>query len=140
MTDPRAITYRRGNDIPLDTVIALYRDSTLGARRPIDNRDTMASMMAHANLVVTAWDGEQLVGISRTLTDFSYVGYCSDLAVHAAYQRRGIGVELLRQTRAAMGPDSSIILLAAPAAADYYPRIGFTPHPRAWMLKASDPL
>ncbi len=138
--DHPAIAYRLGNDLSLDTVIALYRASTLGERRPVDQRATMADMLAHANLVVSAWDGDQLVGISRTLTDFSYVGYCSDLAVHADYQRRGIGVELLRQTRAAMGPESTLVLLAAPAAADYYPRIGFTHHPRAWVLKAGDPL
>jgi ribosomal protein S18 acetylase RimI-like enzyme len=133
------ITYRRGNDIPTNVVKMLYEASTLGQRRPIDDPGTLAAMMQHANLVVSAWDGDELVGISRTLTDFVYVGYLSDLAVHARCQRRGIGVGLIEHTRAAMGPKSKLILLAAPAAVDYYPRIGFTHHPQAWILSATDP-
>jgi predicted N-acetyltransferase YhbS len=140
MTEGAGITYRRGNDVPLDLVIELYRASTLGERRPVDERETMAAMMRHANLVVTAWDGERLVGIARSLTDFAYVAYLADLAVHQAYQRLGIGVELVARTRAAMGPSSVIVLLAAPAAVDYYPRIGFSHHPQAWVLARRDPL
>lgn len=137
-TTTHDITYRLGNDIDLDAFIELYRASRLGERRPIDNRRTMAAMLAHGNLTVSAWHGERLVGVARSLTDFAYVAYLSDLAVHADYQRRGIGVELVARTRAAMGPDSTIILLAAPAAVDYYPKIGFTHHPQAWILRARD--
>jgi predicted N-acetyltransferase YhbS len=140
MIETAGITYRLGNDIPLDAAIELYKASTLGERRPVGERETMAAMMRHANLVVTAWDGERLVGIARSLTDFAYVAYLADLAVHRDYQRRGIGVELVARTRAAMGPSSSIVLLAAPAAVGYYPRIGFTHHRQAWVLAARDPL
>jgi GNAT superfamily N-acetyltransferase len=133
------IDYRIGNDIPLDVVKTLYQESTLGQRRPIDDPGTLAAMMENSNLIVTAWDGDELVGISRTLTDFVYVGYLSDLAVHARCQRQGIGIGLIEHTRAAMGPKSKLILLAAPAAVDYYPRIGFTHHPQAWILSATDP-
>jgi ribosomal protein S18 acetylase RimI-like enzyme len=133
------ITYRHGNDLDLDQVIELYVKSTLGERRPVDNRATMQSMLEHANLVVSAWDGERLVGIARTLTDFAYVGYLADLAVHVDYQRRGIGVQLIEQTRQKMGPKARIVLLAAPAAVEYYPRIGFTKHNSAWLLAAGDP-
>ena len=135
-----AITYRLGNDLDLDAVIELYRASTLGARRPIDSREIMGEMLRQANLVVSAWDASLLVGISRTLTDFAYVGYLADLAVRDTHQRLGIGKELVRQTRGRMGPRSSIVLLAAPAAVEYYPKIGFTHHPQAWVLKASEPL
>jgi len=134
------ITYRHGNDLLLDEVIDLYRTSTLGARRPIDDREIMADMLRHANLVITAWDGELLVGISRTLTDFTYVAYLADLAVRESHQKQGIGVEMIRQTRDALGPRSMIVLLAAPAAVDYYPKIGFTRHGSAWILKAGEPL
>ena len=98
------IEYRLGNELDLDEVLELYRASTLGERRPIDDRAIFAEMLQHAQLVVTAWDGEQLVGISRTLTDFSYVGYLADLAVRVSHQRLGIGVELIRRTREQMGP------------------------------------
>ena len=84
-------TYRYGNDLDLDQVIELYHAATLGERRPVDDRQIMADMIRHANLVVTAWDGALLVGMARTLTDFSYVGYLADLAVRQAFQRQGIG-------------------------------------------------
>ena len=128
------ITYRLGNDLDLDQVIELYRASTLGERRPVDDRARMGEMLAKANLVITAWDGDLLVGISRALTDFSYATYLSDLAVRVSHQRQGIGRELIRETRRHSGR-AYIVLLAAPKAVDYYPRIGFAAHPSAWILR-----
>jgi predicted N-acetyltransferase YhbS len=133
------IIYRYGNDLDIDQVIELYRASTLGERRPVDDRECMVAMIAQANLIVTAWDDLLLVGIARTLTDFCYVGYLSDLAVRQTHQRQGIGVQLIQKTREQMGSRSKLVLLAAPQAVDYYPRIGFTPHHSAWLLGASDP-
>ncbi len=132
--------YRYGNALNVDDVVELYRACTLGGRRPVDDREAMRAMLAHANLVVSAWDGNQLVGLSRTLTDFAYVGYLSDLAVRESHQRQGIGLELIRRTRERMGPGSTIVLLAAPQAVGYYPRIGFTRHESAWVLRAGDAL
>jgi predicted N-acetyltransferase YhbS len=134
----KTITYLYGNNLDLDQVIELYQASTLGERRPVDDRQSMADMLAHANLVVTAWDGDLLVGIARTLTDFSYVGYLADLAVRQDYQLRGIGIELIEKTRGKMGAHATLVLLAAPKAVDYYPRIGFKHHNSAWVLKAGD--
>jgi predicted N-acetyltransferase YhbS len=134
------ISYRTGNNLDLDVVIELYRASTLGARRPVDDRPRMQRMLREANLVITAWDGEQLVGISRSLTDFSYATYLSDLsdlAVRESHQRLGIGKELIRRTQSASAP-ATLILLAAPAAEQYYPHIGFTHHPQAWRLLARE--
>ena len=96
-------------------------------------------MLEHANLVVTAWDGERLLGISRSLTDFAWTTYLADLAVREDHQRRGIGRELIRRTRAA-APQATLVLLAAPAAERYYPRTGFTHMPQAWMLREGDTL
>ena len=137
---PPTISYRTGNALDLDAVIELYVASTLGQRRPVDDRQCMARMIAEANLVITAWDDDLLVGIARSLTDFCYICYLADLAVRETYQRQGIGVALIRQTQAALGPQARIILLAAPAADSYYPHIGFTHHPRAWMIGARDAL
>jgi GNAT superfamily N-acetyltransferase len=127
------ITYRTGNDVGLDAMIELYVDSTLGERRPVDDRERMGRMLEEADLVLTAWDGGKLVGISRSITDWVYCTYLSDLAVRADYQGRGIGKELVRRTRAAT-PQATVILLAAPKAVDYYPRIGMTRHESAWVL------
>ena len=132
--------YMYGNQLDLAEVIELYRTSTLGERRPIDDSAIVRSMLEHANLVVTAWDAGLLVGISRTLTDFLYVGYLADLAVRRSHQRQGIGLELIKKTRERMGPRSMLVLLAAPDAAEYYPRIGFKAHRSAWLLQAGEPL
>jgi GNAT superfamily N-acetyltransferase len=131
------ISYQTGNDLNLDAVIELYRASTLGERRPVDDRERMQQMLQNANLVITAWDGDLLVGISRSLTDFAYITYLSDLAVRVSHQRRGIGKELMRRTQAA-APQATVLLLAAPAAEKYYPHVGFTPHPQAWILRSGE--
>ena len=133
------INYRYGNDLAVDIVIELYNASGLGERRPVDDPAIFADMLRHGNVTVTAWDGDLLVGISRTLTDFSYVGYLSDLAVRKSHQKLGIGVELIQKTRDKMGPRSMLVLLSAPQAVEYYPRIGFTQHPSAWVLRAGEP-
>jgi GNAT superfamily N-acetyltransferase len=112
----------------------LLRRSTLAERRPVDDAEAIAGMLANADLTVTAWDGELLVGVARSVTDFIYCCYLSDLAVDVAYQRQGIGVELIARTQAQLGPRCNLILLAAPAAADYYGHIGFNHHPRCWIL------
>lgn len=131
------ISYRTGNDLNLDATIELYRASTLGERRPLGDRERMAAMLRNANLVVTAWDGALLVGIARSLSDFSFATYLSDLAVRISHQRSGIGKELMRRTQQA-APQADVILLAAPAAVDYYSHVGFTQHPSAWILKPGE--
>ena len=132
------ITCKTGNDLDLDEVIELYRASTLGERRPVDDRARMGAMLKNANLVVSAWDGDLLVGIARALSDFCYITYLSDLAVRVSHQRKGIGRELIRRTQEAGGAKNLLLLLAAPAAEKYYPHVGFTQHPQAWLLHPGD--
>ena len=129
------ITYRDKAQISAAQAIDLYIRSSLGERRPINNLQTFESMLKHANLTITAWDDDQLIGISRSLTDFSYVAYLADLAVDQKYQRQGIGKKLVDETKIRLGPDCMIVLLAAPKANDYYEHIGFEHNPRAWTLR-----
>jgi GNAT superfamily N-acetyltransferase len=129
------IEYRDNAIITAEQAIDLYTRSTLGERRPIHNVQTFDAMLKNANLTVTAWDGEILVGISRSLTDFAYVAYLADLAVDQQYQRCGIGKQLIEETKSRLGPDCMIVLLAAPKANEYYEHIGFEHNPRAWTLK-----
>lgn len=135
---PRMIEYRVGNDLDLDQVIELYRASTLGERRPIEDRERFAGMLKNANLVITAWEGELMVGISRSLTDFHYITYLADLAVRLSHQRKGIGKELMRRTQKESGPKTTLLLLSAPAATEYYPHVGFTHAPNAWLLRPEE--
>jgi len=129
------IKYRDNANITAEQAIDLYKRSTLGERRPVHNVQTFEAMLQNANLTVTAWDGEKLVGISRSLTDFAYVAYLADLAVDEEYQRSGIGKQLIEETKARLGPECMIVLLAAPKANEYYEHIGFEHNPRAWTLK-----
>lgn len=128
------IDYRRDVEITVNQAIELYRSSTLGDRRPVDRPDIFEGMLKNANLTITAWHADKLVGISRSLTDFTYVAYLADLAVDAAYQHQGIGKHLIEETRQCLGRESMIVLLAAPKANDYYPKLGFVHNPRAWIL------
>ncbi len=105
-------------------MIDLYKSCTLGARRPVDDPQRMLDMLKGANLIITAWDREQLVGIGRSLSDFSYVTYLSDLAVRESHQGLGIGKELLRRTQEAAGPSVHVVLIAAPGVEDYYRKLG----------------
>ena len=132
------IEYKTGNDLDIESVTELYVASSLGERRPVDDRKRMKRMIENANLVITAWDGDLLVGIARSITDWSYVTYLSDLAVRRSHQRKGIGKELIRRTQTAGGEQTTLLLLSAPAAENYYPHIGFTHHPQAWLLRSRD--
>ncbi len=129
------IIYRNNAKITPAQAIDLYIRATLGERRPIDRVTTFADMLANANLIITAWDQEKLVGIARTLTDFSYVAYLADLAVDEQYQKQGIGKQLIEETKSHLASECTIVLLAAPKANDYYQKIGFEHNPRAWTLK-----
>lgn len=129
------IDYRDNASITAEQAIDLYKRSTLGERRPVHNVQTFEAMLKNANLTITAWDGEKLVGISRSLTDFAYVAYLADLAVDQEYQRTGIGKQLIEETKVRLGAECMIVLLAAPKANEYYEHIGFEHNPRAWTLK-----
>ena len=127
------IEYKLTPDLDVDQAIELYVASTLGKRRPVDDRERMAAMIRHANLTITAWDGDLLVGVSRSITDWVWTTYLADLAVRVSHQRQGIGKELMRRTQAA-APQAKVLLLAAPEAAEYYGHVGFSHMPRAWWL------
>lgn len=115
--------------------VSVLQRSGLAERRPVDQPQTIAGMLQHASLIVTARQGGKLVGVSRAISDFSYCTYLSDLAVDRALQRRGIGRRLIDLTHAAAGRQTMLILLAAPAARDYYPHIGMMSHDSCWIIR-----
>lgn len=129
------IQYRVNGELSVEQFIDVLQRSTLAARRPLDDAARVGRMLAHANLTITAWDGDTLVGVARSLSDFAFCCYLSDLAVDAAYQRAGIGRELIRRTQAAAGPECTLLLLSAPAAMAYYPKVGFEKLENAFAIK-----
>lgn len=129
------IEYKTNVPPTTDQFIKLLRESALGERRPIDDRQCMEGMVNNSNLMVTAWDSDKLIGIARSMTDFHFACYLSDLAVATPYQNSGIGKKLQVITQEQLGPKCKLILVAAPAANSYYEHLGFTNNPRCWVLE-----
>ena len=113
------INYKINEPISVKQFTELLNKTTLGARRPLEDEKRVAAMLHHADLLVTAWDGEQLVGVARSVTDFAYCCYLSDLAVDEQYQKQGIGLQLIEHTKQALHPQAKIVLLSAPQSVDY---------------------
>ena len=134
MKEGGQIAYQVNRKISADEFVNLLRRSTLAERRPVDDRECIEAMLKHGNLLITAWDQDRLVGVARSVTDFGYCCYLSDLAVDFEYQKKGIGKRLIAETQQCLGPKCLLILLSAPAAVEYYPHIGFQHHPQAWIL------
>ena len=107
--------------------------STLGERRPIQDTKRISAMLEHADLIVTARDENKLVGVARSISDFAYCTYLSDLAVDESYQHQGIGKKLIQETKSA-APQAKLILLSAPKAVDYYPKIGLKKFEHCYTL------
>jgi len=129
------------NDRPsVDEFVDVLVSSTLAERRPVEDRACIKGMLENANLIITARHENKLIGIARSMTDFHYACYLSDIAVDIAHQHKGIGKQLIEHTRQQLGERCKLILLSAPDATDYYPKIGFSQHPRAWVLDANQPL
>ena len=117
------IRYQKNEVITADQLAEVFRAS--GIRRPVEDKTRLEKMLKHADILVTAWDGERLVGVARALTDYSYCCYLSDLAVDEGYQHRGIGKQLVNEVEREISEEAALILLASPIAMDYYPKIGF---------------
>ena len=129
------IIYRSDAPVSAAQFAEVLKHSTLGERRPVDNESCLQGMLDHSDLLVTAWAGDQLVGIARSVTDFHFCCYLSDLAVDQTYQRFGIGKQLQSKTQEHLGPECMLILLAAPAADSYYGHVGYSRHERCWVLQ-----
>lgn len=133
------INYKIENELGVNEFREVLIKSTLGQRRPIDEPDRLAKMLEHGNLIITARKNNILIGVARSLTDFLYCTYLSDLAVDKDYQKQGIGKELIRLTKLNT-PKAKLILLAAPDAIPYYPKIGMTQYEFCYFLEEIDKL
>ena len=130
---PLEISYVEAPAVSAIELAALFRSS--GINRPVDDLPRLEKMLAHANLVIGAYVDGRLAGIARALTDFSYCCYLSDLAVAKEYQHFGIGRELIRRVKQRVGDQSMLLLLSAPAAMGYYPKVGLEKVENGWIIK-----
>lgn len=136
--DGMAVDYKLDHPVSLDQFAALLYRSGLSARRPVDDRECLQGMLDNSNLSVSAWDGLELVGFARSMTDFHYACYLSDLAVAQSHQGQGIGRELMQLTRSRLGPRCKLVLVAAPDADSYYAELGFNRNSRCWVLQSDE--
>jgi GNAT superfamily N-acetyltransferase len=127
------VIYQVEEKLSIEEFKGVLINSTLGERRPVNDPGRLKGMLEYGNLIVTARVNGKLIGIARSLTDFAFCTYLSDLAVDQQYQKSGIGKELIRQTKLA-APLAKLILLAAPAAIDYYPKIGMKRHEHCYYI------
>jgi GNAT superfamily N-acetyltransferase len=128
------VIYSLEPHLTAEEFIQVLKASTLAERRPVGNAQAIAGMLRHADVIVTARVGGKLVGVSRAISDFSFCTYLSDLAVDEAFQKRGIGKQLIERTHEAAGLSTTLILLAAPKARTYYPHIGMNAHDSCWVI------
>lgn len=131
-----AIEFRVNAPVTTDHFIELMKNASPGESPLLQDPARVRSVIAHSNLIVTAWEGSVLVGIARSLTDFYCVCYLSDLAVHRVYQNCGIGTRLQSLTREQLGPVCELILIASTSASSYYGRLGYIANNRCWILEA----
>lgn len=128
------IQYQVENDLDVQEFRSVLIKSTLGERRPVDDIERLKAMLKNCQLIITAREDGALVGVARSVSDFAYCTYLSDLAVDQEYQKQGIGKELIRQTKLKTG-QAMLILLSAPAAIEYYPKVGMTKHPECFYIR-----
>jgi predicted N-acetyltransferase YhbS len=114
-------------------IAEVFRKS--GIRRPVDDLKRIQRMIDNSDILITAWEGTKMIGVARALTDFSYCCYLSDLAVDKEYQAQGIGRRLINEVQAVIGEECSLVLLSAPGAMEYYPKVGFAKADNAYLIK-----
>ncbi len=120
------VVYAKETDLTADEFIDALNRSGLAARRPVRDIDRVQRMLHGADLTISARDtdrGNELVGVARSITDFAYCCYLSDIAVDTAYQGRGIGGRLIEESRRLAGGECSFFLISAPQAVPFYERL-----------------
>lgn len=127
------IEYRQNLPLDPEDVVRVYESS--GLTRPTQDIARIGRMFAGSNLVISAWSDAVLVGVCRALTDYSYCCYLADLAVDRNFQKQGIGRQMIQRVRTAIGEEVSLMLLSAPGAMSYYPKLGFATIENGFVVK-----
>jgi GNAT superfamily N-acetyltransferase len=127
------IQFRINAPLKAENVIEVFKSS--GINRPVEDVKRIDLMLKNSNLIVSAWDGIELIGIARSVTDYNYCCYLSDLAVKSEHQRSGIGKQLIELTQQTIGEQTMLLLLSAATAMEYYPKAGFDKAENAFMIK-----
>lgn len=130
------LTYSTEKKPTAAQIIELYDNA--GLPRPINDKERIQKMFDNSNLVITAWDNDLLVGVSRSITDWVWCCYLSDLAVRNEYKKQGIGKQLINLTKEKVGEQSMVLLLSVPTAMEYYPKVGFVKQESSFIINRAE--
>lgn len=119
------IQYEINENINPELFRQLLMDADMGEQRPVNDLHCIKGMVENSNLIISAWRGDQLVGVARSVTDFHYCCFLSDLVVHKGFQKQGIGKQLQVLTQERLDEHCKLILIAAPATEDYFQHVGY---------------
>jgi N-acetylglutamate synthase-like GNAT family acetyltransferase len=127
------IQFKINASLRAEDVIEVFKSS--GINRPIEDLTRIDQMLKNSNLIISAWDGIELIGIARSVTDYNYCCYLSDLAVKMEHQKSGIGKTLIELTQETIGEQTMLLLLSAVPAMEYYPKVGFEKVENGFIIK-----
>jgi GNAT superfamily N-acetyltransferase len=120
----------------VNQIIELYDNA--GLPRPTYDKERIQKMFDNSNLILTPWDNDLLVGVSRSITDWVWACYLSDLAVRDEYKKEGIGRQLINLTKEKVGDESMVLLLSVPTAMEYYPKVGFIKQESSFIIERKE--
>ena len=125
------IIYKLNEKISPEQLLKLFNDANL--KRP-QSLERLNKMINDADILISAWSENELIGVVRCITDYSFCCYISDLAIGKKFQKKGIGKELIRKVQEYLGDEVMILLLSVPQALNYYPKIGFNKIDNAYQI------
>jgi GNAT superfamily N-acetyltransferase len=113
-----------------EALARLFR--AVGWYRKAGDVPRLARMLEGTTQMVSAWDGERMVGFARAISDQAYNGYISSVAVHPRWQGKGLGERLI-QALMAQNDEIKFVLTAVPGIHGFYEGLGFTTDPEAMV-------
>jgi ribosomal protein S18 acetylase RimI-like enzyme len=128
-----SIVYAQEQSLSAEDYATVVGSTYMRDRRPVANLERTRRILMGSNMIVTAREDGEIVGVLRGISDGEWVCYVADLAVRDGHQRKGIGTDMLNECKRILGPGMGIVLVAYPEAVDYYKKIGMGEMPAFYI-------
>lgn len=117
------IIYSERRDISIEQILPIYQlNGWSAAQKP----HALHQALLNSHSLISAWSGEQLVGIGNAISDGFLVVYYPHLLVHLDYQQQGIGREIVALLCKKYEGMHMHMLVAESEAVTFYQKCGFT--------------
>lgn len=117
------ITFSQRRDIAIEQILPIYEaNAWSSARQP----QALYQALLNSHSLVSAWNGERLVGIGNAISDEFLVVYYPHLLVHPEYQGQGIGKKMMEILKTQYEGLHMHMLVADAEAISFYKKCGFT--------------